>query len=58
MLFAVFLVQLLTSALADGQLAATQIEGIHEQFSTVQQASLTLFKSISGGEDWQPATSR
>jgi len=54
MLFAVFLVQLLTSALADGQLAATQIEGIHEQFSTVQQASLTLFKSISGGEDWGP----
>jgi len=53
-LFAILIVQQLTSAVAEDQLTAIQVENIYKQFGTVQQAALTLFKSISGGDDWGP----
>jgi len=53
-LFAIVAVQQLTSALNEGQLPKDQVEIIYERFGSVQEASLTLFKSISGGEDWGP----
>jgi len=54
LLFAIVVVQQLTSAVVDGQLPADQIDIIYERFGSVQQASLTMLKSISGGEDWGP----
>jgi len=54
MLFAILIVQQLTSAMAEDQLTAIQVENIYEKFGNVQQAALTLFKSISGGDDWGP----
>jgi len=54
LLFAVVVVQQLTSAVVDGQIPADQIDIIYDRFGSVQQASLTMLKSISGGEDWGP----
>jgi len=54
LLFAIVLVQQMSTAVAQGAFNADQVQKTYDMFGSVQGASLTLVKSISGGEDWGP----
>jgi len=54
LLFAAVMVQQMGVAVSESTVAVDQISLVFQRFGSVQQALLTLFQCISGGEDWGP----